>query len=216
VDFPTQTLGKCAKPIAVLVMGLILGKQSSYSLNKGVTAVLVCLGISIFMLGKSSSSSSVSINPLGILFLLVSLAADGLVGELQNGVRSNVTPFQLMLFISFWSSIIMFCVIVANGQLLGALDFVRRFPSVILPLCGTSLSLSTGQLFIFKLITEFDPLVCSLTTTTRKFFSVLFSVIIYGTSVNRIQWIGTGVVFVGLLFPEIAKFITSRKKQHQH
>ena len=190
-----------------------MGKQSSYSLNKAITAVLVCLGIAVFMLGKSSgsSSSSVSINPLGIFLILMSLAADGFVGELQNGIRTKVTSFQMMLFISFWSSCIMFCVILANGQLLGALAFIARFPSVVIPLCGTSLSLSIGQLFIFKLISDFDPLVCSLTTTTRKFFSILFSVIIYGTSVNRVQWFGTGLVFLGLLYPEIKKFLTTSK-----
>lgn len=53
--------------------------------------------------------------------------------------------------------------------------------------------------FIFKTITTFGPLTCSIITTTRKFFTILGSVIIFKHPLNPIQWLGVIAVFAGLL-----------------
>ncbi len=77
-----------------------------------------------------------------------------------------------------------------------AVSFLLRYPAALLPLAGVcvcvrslcavarasnnrsakhqrlqkgmNLSIAFGQLFIYKLLTDFDPLTCALTTTTRK------------------------------------------------
>jgi UDP-galactose transporter B1 len=55
-----------------------------------------------------------------------------------------------------------------------------------------------GQSFIYYTIYAFNSLVCSLITTTRKFFSILASVIYFGHSLTNTQWFGVGLVFAGL------------------
>ena len=50
------------------------------------------------------------------------------------------------------------------------------------------------QMFIFLTVTEFGPLPCSIMTTTRKFFTVLASVILFGNVMSGRQWIGTVLV----------------------
>ncbi|KRX99453.1 Solute carrier family 35 member B1 [Trichinella pseudospiralis] len=52
--------------------------------------------------------------------------------------------------------------------------------------------------FIFMTVTEFGPLTCSIATTTRKFFTVLASVIFFQNPLTLRQWIGTVLVFLGL------------------
>lgn len=47
-------------------------------------------------------------------------------------------------------------------------------------------------------MTNFGPLACSIATTTRKFFTILASVVIFGHSLLTRQWIGTVLVFIGL------------------
>ncbi len=47
-------------------------------------------------------------------------------------------------------------------------------------------------------VSEFGPLPCSIATTTRKFFTVLGSVLIFGNTLQGRQWIGAVLVFVGL------------------
>lgn len=48
-------------------------------------------------------------------------------------------------------------------------------------------------------VSEFGPLPCSVVTTTRKFFTVLASVIIFGNVLLGRQWIGAILVFSGKL-----------------
>lgn len=54
------------------------------------------------------------------------------------------------------------------------------------------------QVFIFITVTSFGPLPCSIITTTRKFFTILASVIIFANPMNSRQWLGTVLVFTGL------------------
>ena len=58
-------------------------------------------------------------------------------------------------------------------------------------------------MFIFLTVTEFGPLPCSIMTTTRKFFTVLASVILFGNVLSGRQWIGTVLVFTGLIFDSV-------------
>ena len=54
------------------------------------------------------------------------------------------------------------------------------------------------QNFIFLTVTHFGPLTCSVITTTRKFFTILGSVLIFRHPLTTLQWTGTVLVFAGL------------------
>ena len=54
------------------------------------------------------------------------------------------------------------------------------------------------QNFIFLTVTYFGPLTCSVITTTRKFFTILGSVLIFRHPLTTLQWTGTVLVFAGL------------------
>lgn len=53
------------------------------------------------------------------------------------------------------------------------------------------------QTFIFLTVVNFGPLTCSIVTTTRKFFTILGSVILFGNAMSVMQWVGTILVFLG-------------------
>lgn len=48
------------------------------------------------------------------------------------------------------------------------------------------------------MISEFGPLPCSITTTLRKFFTVIISVIFMGNPLKVQQQVATAIVFVAL------------------
>lgn len=75
--------------------------------------------------------------------------------------------------------------------------------NMFLPFYLTFLLPPCHQIFLFGLITNFSPLTCSIVTTTRKFFTVLFSIIVFGHSMTTCQWIGTVLIFSGLLLDQI-------------
>ena len=54
------------------------------------------------------------------------------------------------------------------------------------------------QFFIFRMIADYGALPCSIVTTTRKFFTVMASVLYFGNQLSNRQWIGAILVFVGL------------------
>lgn len=58
-------------------------------------------------------------------------------------------------------------------------------------------------MFIFLTVAEFGPLPCSIITTTRKFFTVLGSVLLFGNALTSRQWSGTAMVFIGLTLDSI-------------
>jgi drug/metabolite transporter (DMT)-like permease len=54
-----------------------------------------------------------------------------------------------------------------------------------------------------------------LSSSTRKFFTILLSVLLYGHSLQALQWTGVALVFFGLGFDIYAKYAESgQKKQH--
>lgn len=64
------------------------------------------------------------------------------------------------------------------------LDFRRRQGYVV----AFSLAAACGQFFIYYTITTFNPLACATITTTRKFFTIVFSVVTFGHSISLKQW----------------------------
>lgn len=59
-------------------------------------------------------------------------------------------------------------------------------------------------------VVYFGPLTCSIITTTRKFFTILASVIFFANPISSMQWVGTVLVFLGLGLD--AKFGKGTKK----
>ena len=59
------------------------------------------------------------------------------------------------------------------------------------------------QNFIFMTVANFGPLTCSIITTTRKFFTILGSVLLFGNSLIARQWFGVICVFAGLTLDSI-------------
>jgi len=70
-----------------------------------------------------------------------------------------------------------------------------------------SVSSAVGQNFIYYTITQFDPLVLTTVTTTRKIFSTVYSVLRNpSNSLDTMQWSGCSFVFLGLLVDIIDKY----------
>jgi len=57
---------------------------------------------------------------------------------------------------------------------------------------------TVGQMFIFHTIRLFGPIVCGVITTTRKFFAVICSIIVFQHAINLFQWISVAFVFAGV------------------
>lgn len=201
VPYPTQVVGKSAKPIPVMILGVLIGRKS-YAMQKYLFVLLIVIGVALFMYkdSKPSTSTGGDRSFMGELLLILSLSMDGLTGAIQERMRASSAPTgkQMMLAMNWWSSLMLIAVLIVTGEGAQFISFIQRHPEVLSHLGGLALAGAFGQLFIFLMVSGYGPLPCSVVTTTRKFFTVLFSVMFYGNSLTGRQWYGTVFVFTGL------------------
>jgi len=168
---------------------------------------MIVIGVALFMFkdGKASSKSTEAAFGLGEILLLVSLTCDGLTGAVQERMKAEhgTKSGHMMKAMNSWSCLYLGIGLLATGEVWTFLAFISRHPAIIWQLASVSVASALGQYFIFMCVSEFGPLPCSLITTTRKFFTVLGSVIIFGNSLINRQWAGAALVFTGLVLDGI-------------
>lgn len=128
----------------------------------------------------------------------------------------------MMFYMNIWSTQFLGVVILLTSEIWGFMDFVNRYPTVVNDVIWFSVLSALGQvgfpsvchisisnnndvwciycqqLFIFLTVAEYGPLPCSVVTTTRKFFTVLVSILYFRNPATFRQWIGTILVFTGI------------------
>lgn len=129
-------------------------------------------------------------------------------------MRASSSPSgqQMMLAMNGWSSVIVGFALLATGEGKDFISFAIKYPNMLTHLSLLALTGALGQLFIFLMVSTFGPLACSVVTTTRKFFTVFFSVFFFGNILIGRQWIGAILVFGGLF----ADIIFGKKNSQQN
>lgn len=202
VNYPTQVLAKSTKPISVLIMGVLLAKKS-YKLTKYFFVLIIVTGVGLFIYkgdGNGATAKKKDLFGIGECLLVLSLMMDGLLGVMQDSMRATSKPsaMSFMYSTNLWGTGFLGVALVASGEGLNFVKFVTKHPSVLHDLSMLVVTGCIGQVFIYMLISQFGSLITSIVTTTRKFFTVLFSVLYFGNHLTTQQWIATGLVFCGL------------------
>ncbi|XP_015513334.1 solute carrier family 35 member B1 [Neodiprion pinetum] len=201
VSYPTQVVGKAGKPIPVMILGVLLGRKV-YPLRKYLFVLLIVVGVALFMYKDNVANTKQTESQMGFgeFLLLLSLTMDGLTGAVQERMRAEhkSKSGHMMLNMNFWSFIFSTSVILVSGELVQFLSFMQRHPNCLWHIVSFSLAGAFGQFFIFLTVSDFGPLPCSVMTTTRKFFTVLGSVLLFGNNLLPRQWLATITVFSGL------------------
>jgi len=201
VNYPTQVIGKSCKPIPVMVLGVLVGRKQ-YPLLKYLFILMIVLGVALFMYKDKGGKSGESGGLLGVgeVLLLVSLTCDGLTGAVQERMKAEYATKSghMMKAMNLWSTAYLGAALLVTGEGWQFFSFVSRHPSVLWQMASFSVASALGQFFIFMCVTEFGPLPCSIITTTRKFFTVLASVVFFGNTLVNRQWLGALLVFAGI------------------
>lgn len=217
INYPTQVIGKSCKPIPVMILGVLIGRKR-YAFAKYVYVLMIVLGVCLFMYKDKkslSSSRSSSVFGMGEALLIISLSLDGFTGAIQERMKTEhkTKSGHMMLNMNLWSTLFSGAALILTKEIWFFIDFVQRYPYIIQNILLFSISSALGQLFIFLTVSEFGPLPCSIVTTTRKFFTVLGSVIIFGNTLRPYQWFGTVLVFTGLALDSFYGKASSDKKK---
>lgn len=201
MSYPAQALAKSCKLIPVMLMRiLVLGKK--YKIREYLQVVLITAGICLFMMaessgkaskhGGSSSSTHKETSWFGLGLCCISLILDGYTGPTQESINHKYKPSmaQMMFWLNFWAILMVAIALLFTGQMWTGLSFCTRFPTFIPQALLFSLLSAMGQASILFTLLRFNSLIVVTITTTRKFFTILASVLLYGHMMNLSQWSG--------------------------
>ena len=103
----------------------------------------------------------------------------------------------------------------ALGEIGSGISYMTANPEILSQIVKFAICSAVGQSFIFYTIANFDPLVLSTVTTTRKIFSVLLSIILKGHPLSLMGWSGIAMACGGIL-SELQDKMGSKKKKHSN
>lgn len=183
-----------------MLLGVLIGRKK-YTVRKVILVLLIVCGVAMFIF-KENYTEKDGENPLlGNSLIATSLLFDGLCGATEDRMRSIAKPtaFNFMHYLSLWSTGFHIFGVVVFGEGPKFIAFTTRHPDIIKYFIGAVLVGALGQIFISSMVSNFGALPLSITTTTRKFFSVFLSVLIYNNTLSFRQWCATAIIF-GALF----------------
>jgi UDP-galactose transporter B1 len=222
VSYPTAVLAKSCKLIPTMIMGWAI-EGRKYKIVQWASAFLISFGIAIFNLSRIKEPPAISHGSdadkaadeywKGMVLLSISLGMDGFLGVSQGFLKrkdtrgNNERPpaaVETMLWINVYSLLLLVPMAIADDQMNTGIQILQDDPLLLRALGILSAVVGIGQIFIFLTITWYSSLVCTTITTTRKFFTILFSVIHFGHHFSSWQWISICMVFSGLYLSIVA------------
>lgn len=203
VSFPVVTLAKSGKMVPVMIGSLLLG-GAKYSLREYAAVLAIIVGTTIVSSGKGKSGSSSS--TLGLVFIALSLSCDGITGGVQKRLQEKskslgvkAKPYDMMFWTNFYMAITAAAIALFLGEFKSGVEFCVQNPIIMNNILKFAVCSAIGQSFIFYTISNFNPLVCSTVTTTRKVFSVLLSIFLKGHAMSTQGWFGISLASLGIL-----------------
>lgn len=206
ISFPTQVLAKASKVIPVMMMGKLVSRKS-YEYWEYLTAALISVGVSMFLLSSAPNRTVSTVTTFsGIVLLSGYIIFDSFTSNWQDALFTyKMSPVQMMFGVNVFSCLFTVGSLLEQGALLESLRFMARHSeftahAVLLSVCS-----ACGQLFIFYTINQFGAAVFTIIMTLRQAFAILLSCLIYGHTVTLVGGLGVAVVFMALFLRVYAR-----------
>ncbi|XP_076666259.1 adenosine 3'-phospho 5'-phosphosulfate transporter 1 [Andrena cerasifolii] len=196
VSFPTQVLAKASKIIPVMIMGKIVS-HTTYEYYEYVTAVLISIGMTLFMLDSTDYKNDGATTVSGIVLLGGYLLLDSFTSTWQNAlfVEYGATSVQMMCIVNMFSCLFTAMSLFQQSSFPLIFSFMTQYPRFIMDCLLISICSASGQLYIFYTISKFGPVTFVIIMTIRQGLAILLSCLIYHHRVTAIGIIGILIVF---------------------
>ncbi|XP_052391880.1 adenosine 3'-phospho 5'-phosphosulfate transporter 1-like [Carassius gibelio] len=199
ISFPTQVLAKASKVIPVMLMGKIVSHKS-YEYWEYFTAVLISLGVSMFLLSSSSDKHPSTVTTFsGVVILGGYIVFDSFTSNWQDNLfKYKMSSVQMMFGVNLFSCLLTVGSLLEQGAFFDSLGFMTRHSEFAMHAVLLSVCSACGQLFIFYTISQFGAAVFTIIMTLRQAIAILLSCFLYGHAVTLVGGFGVGVVFLAL------------------
>jgi UDP-galactose transporter B1 len=219
LSFPVATLAKSGKMAPVMAGSLLLG-GAKYDLREYLQVAAIIGGTAIVSMGKKKGGGSSSL--MGVVYIVASLALDGVTAGFQKRLKTEAAkvgvkpkPYDFMFWTNLFMCLTAAVIALGLGEMTSGAAFCLANPEILSKIIKFAVCSAVGQSFIFYTIANFDPLVLSTVTTTRKIFSVLLSIFLKGHSLSLVGWSGIALACGGIL-SELQVKSSPKKPSHSH
>ncbi|MBN3305927.1 S35B2 protein, partial [Amia calva] len=206
ISFPTQVLAKASKVIPVMLMGKLVSHKS-YEYWEYFTAVLISVGVSMFLLSSNANKHPSTVTTFsGVIILGGYIIFDSFTSNWQDNLfKYKMSSVQMMFGVNLFSCLFTVGSLLEQGAFFDSLAFMSRhseftFHAVLLSVCS-----ACGQLFIFYTIGQFGAAVFTIIMTLRQAIAILLSCFLYGHAVTMVGGLGVAVVFLALFLRVYAR-----------
>jgi solute carrier family 35 (UDP-galactose transporter), member B1 len=218
LSFPVATLAKSGKMLPVMMGSLCLG-GASYTIRDYLQVLAIILGTAIVSMGKSKTSGTTS-SFLGVTYIVLSLTFDGVTAGFQKRLQRDMAsvgvkpkPYDFMFWTNLFMCLTAAIIALPLGELVSGPAFLLANPEILSKIVQFAACSALGQSFIFYTLANFDPLILSTVTTTRKVFSVLLSISFKGHSLSLLGWSGITMACLGIS-SELQSKMGKKKPKH--
>lgn len=219
ISYPAQVLAKSCKSVPIMLMGYARHRKH-YSRSEYASVVAISAGVALFALssGKAKGALSNARPVLGYALVLLNLALDAFTNTGQDELKRahpDTTGLHMMCWTNFWGGLYYLATFAATGSGVEVLRFCAAHRDAAGYLLAFCLCGALGQLGIFYTVATCGTLVTSIVCTTRKFFSILLSVLLAGSVLSGRQSIAVALVFSGLLYKSVLRLNANRRAKAQ-
>lgn len=206
ISFPTQVLAKASKVIPVMLMGKIVSRKS-YEYWEYLTAVLISLGVSMFLISSTASKHPSTVTTFsGVIILAGYIAFDSFTSNWQDNLfKYKMSSVQMMFGVNLFSCLFTIGSLLEQGAFFDSLAFMTRHSEFALHAVLLSVCSAFGQLFIFYTINQFGAAVFTIIMTLRQAIAILLSCFLYGHAVSLVGGFGVVIVFLALFLRVYAR-----------
>ncbi|OHT06698.1 Solute carrier family 35 member B1 [Tritrichomonas foetus] len=192
VDYPTLSLLKSAKPMSVMICSIFIFR-TPITKERVLVVIVLSIGLAIFGFKRKFTGSTFS----GLFLAFVSLLSDAIYVPMVDRLKANEGgPFITMKYSYSWS--LLFISIVSFYEIFHSFIWLSLHPLFIPKILAFGFTGCLAHVSLFTAVGMCDGIVISIATTTRKFFSILLSSILFHHHLTSLQWVGVFIVFFAL------------------
>lgn len=199
LSYPTLIIAKSCKLIPIALMNFLIYRKT-LSQKRCVSLALISISVLTFTLFSGQGHSNDGLGILGIPILVASLLLDGVINSIQDYVfeEFKVSAFHMMYHISLFRFLISFTIVILTDNLRYSIVFISRAPGVILDLFLYSTFNVLGQGVIYSMVQSHGSMMLTTVNLTRKMFSILLSLAVFGHNIQNIQVLSIIGVFASI------------------
>lgn len=176
-----------------------------------VSATLLITGISIFMLANKAASPT--FDWLSLLIGGFALLVDSLVGNNQEKMMKHdgVSATEVVQYMNLFGFGYCMAFVLLSGNVFKSIEYCSTVPTIYIPLvlCGTLSFFALS--FITTIVQEFGTVVCVMTTSCRKVFTVVLSYFFFPKTLVFNHYLGGVIMSIGIL---VEVYVKSRGGAH--